>query len=72
MGRASSSGSGGGGGVDYDDDEEKERGTISFRDASLVAWLNSVLNFEQNDQAHGETLRCVSFLCPFGVMSSRF
>eukprot|EP00903_Cladosiphon_okamuranus_P009068 g8669.t1 len=52
----SGSGSGSGDGVEDDDDEE-EKATISFRDAALVAWLNSVLNFEQNGQlAYGETL----------------
>lgn len=56
MGRASSSGNGGtGGGTSGDEDEEK--GTIYFRDAALIAWLNSVLLFEQND--HGKTWRWV-------------
>lgn len=64
MGRASSTSMGGVGSGDMDDDDEEEgRGTISFRDAALVAWLNSVLNFENNDHGHGETFRCVSFRC---------
>lgn len=62
MGRSSSTSGAGGGrrarGTDSDEDEE--RGIISFRDAALVAWLNSVLNFEQDGQhAHGKTLRWV-------------
>eukprot|EP00752_Nemacystus_decipiens_P011458 g10175.t1 len=58
MGRASSTSAGGigAGGDGAEGDMDEEAGTISFRDAALVAWLNSVLNFEQDDHAHGETL----------------
>ena len=55
-------GGGGGGGGTSSDDEERE--VISFRDATLVAWLNSVLVFErtreerlERSKALGETSR---------------
>lgn len=56
--RASSSTGGSGDGGSDGGDAEEERVTISFRDAALVAWLNSVLFFEQNHQhPSGKTLR---------------
>jgi len=38
---------------DGDEDGEGEGGVISFRDATLVAWLNSVLLFERNEERRG-------------------
>lgn len=38
---------------DGDDDDVDEGGVISFRDATLVAWLNSVLVFERLEEQRG-------------------
>lgn len=45
---------GGSGAGDEDDDEEDEDRRISFRDATLVAWLNSVL-FVHDDEGSSST-----------------